>query len=213
MIRNMAIPDSGLDAIGVEFASHLERGGTAGSFLIDHPNLNAAQVNKLLWRITEYPQLIAEIEWLRSKVSPCVVGESLVATWVRGKHTDEGSESDIVARNDIRIEVKYAILNAQGKTKRWSWMKIYGEQGRKKYDRLVLIGDRDERYSSLYSDEGSRWVIFDVPFCDVRPLTIDGGKWKLIQLTTNPETASSRASKLFSRYIVSESEIERRYRE
>jgi hypothetical protein len=198
-------------AIELKLVRHLQKGGTTVGFMALHPGLSQSHVNSLLERITDYPRLVERVERLHSKRPRCVVGESLVAAWVRGKFTEDGDEFDVLARNGQCIEVKYSALNAQGGTRRSSWRKIYGEQGRKKYDRLILIGDWDERYSRLYGDTQSPFVIFDVPFREVRPLTIDGGKWKLVQRTSDPRTAKSRASRLFSDYLVSEAEVEARY--
>ena len=136
--------------------------------------------------------------------------------WARGEHAAKHADSDVIAENGTRLEVKFAQLNspyAGATTKRWSWQKILGEMGNKKYDRLILIGKKDPRYADQYGDEQCPWVIFDVPYSDLKSVTISSGRWRLIQLTTNPRTAASKGSLLYRSYKVTAGEVEARYRE
>ena len=116
----------------------------------------------------------------------------------------------------LRIEVKFSSVNVAvkgAKTHRWVWSKPFGETGKKTYERLVLVGLKDPRYQELYLDKESPFVIFDVPFDEILPLTVrnKGGRYPAIFLSSNPRTARSAASPLYEKYQLTEEEFERRY--
>ena len=144
-------------------------------------------------------------------------GESIVAKLVRGTMVAGNAPHDVVTKRGHRIEVKYSGLNApvRGRdTRRWVWTKVFGESGRKKYDRLLLVGLPDQRFSSSYKDRRAAFVLFDVPIVRVRELAVpvQGGRYTAIFLTTNPLTTRSvRSSKLFGEYQVTVSELRTRY--
>ena len=171
-------------------------------------------------------QLQAEIATLKGKVAifekhkvlaQGIQGESLVAAWVNGVVTTHNASHDINIRGrTLRIEVKYAGLNnaVRGQeTLRWAWSKPFGESGNKIYDQLILVGDKDARYAAHYKEPSCPYVIFDIPFKDIMLLTIqtNSGRYRSIQLTTNPLTARSSASPLFTDYQVTMKELKRRY--
>lgn len=183
-------------------------------------------------RLNDYvSRLQAEIVTLKRKVAILekheilaqgIKGESLVAVWVNGVVTTHNASHDIdIQDRTLSIEVKYAGLNSavRGRgsrtteTLRWAWSKPFGESGSKTYDKLILVGDTDARYAQNYKDPTCPYVIFDVPFEDIMPLTIqtNSGRYRSIQLTTNPLTARSSASALFSNYQVTTKELEDRY--
>lgn len=143
--------------------------------------------------------------------------ESFVARLVSGLLSVRNASIDILSGSGRKLEVKFsklgfADLRRTIKTKRWAWSKPFGESGNKRYDRLILIGLKDERFD--YLDPLSPFVIFDVPYGEIFPLTINTnrGKYRSIHLTTNPNTAKSRASPLFKKYQITERDLEARYR-
>lgn len=91
------------------------------------------------------------------------------------------------------IEVKYP-------TKRWTWARPLGNSGDKIFDRLILIGEKDPRYMNRYKDSRSQYIIFDIPFNDVKHLTVGN---KHIELTTNPDTVKNITKlQLYNEYQV-----------
>lgn len=149
-------------------------------------------------------------------------GESLVAKWTNGSVTIHNAAHDVeTAVGLVRLEIKYSGLNVAVRnrelggreTRRWAWSKPFGESSKKKYDRLILVGDKDPRYIDQYQGIDCPYVLFDVPFSEILPLTIqtNGGHYRSIQLTTNPKTAKSAASTLFYKYQVSLAELTKLY--
>jgi hypothetical protein len=144
-------------------------------------------------------------------------GESIVTKLLRGTTVAGNAPYDVVAKGGCRIEVKCSGLNTpvRGRdTRRWVWTKLFGESGRKKYDRLLLVGLPDQRFSSRYKDVGAPFVLFDIPNVRIRELAVpvQGGRYTAIFLTTNPlATRSVRSSKLFGKYQVTVSELRTRY--
>jgi hypothetical protein len=171
-------------------------------------------------------ELSAENDFLRKKVAffeqhPNVVagirGESLVSNLVSGIVTELNAPHDIDTKNGLRIEVKYSKLNLANRkmtdtTKRWSWKNIFGSGGRKNYDRLILIGEADQRYSDKYLQPNSPYIIFDIGFDDVMKLTsLTEHQQRLIQLSTNPTSVRSRAKSLYSDYQVTSDDLSKKY--
>jgi len=178
----------------------------------------------------EITKLKRENQDLRAKVavfenhpalSDGVRGESLISSLVNGTITSASTPYDVfVEHSGIMIEVKFSRLNRAVRgstTMRWNWDKPFGESGKKVYDYLMLIGEKDRRYLMLYLDRACPYIIFDIPYDEVIPLTIkssrhkDGFSKRLITLTTNPQTARSAASPLFKKYQVTLAIIKERY--
>ena len=83
------------------------------------------------------------------------------------------------------------------------------------YDRLVLVGDADPRFTAAYSDPTSPYVLFDLPYKTAVKLAggVNPGGLSKIWVTTNPRTVrSSRASTLFENFQVCTAVLQRRYR-
>jgi hypothetical protein len=140
------------------------------------------------------------------------VGEDRIAELVGGRGRGHPSSFDVIARNGVRIEVKTSMLTGvtpNAPTKRWAWMRILGQDGRKKYDYLVLLGLRDDRFMNQYADPKSPYVMFVVPWRDVPKVTM-GKRHVQIQLTTNPSTVKPRGRLLFTKYQVTEAQLARR---
>ncbi len=160
-----------------------------------------------------------EVRFLRThpKIARGLRGEELVARLVDGLPSTRGAPHDLVTeRAGVRLEIKCSSLLAiRGKvTKRWVWTKMHGEAGNKKFDRLILVGDVDPRFSHLYRDPQCPYIFFDVPFREVPSLTygIRPGRASIIHVTTNPEVVKSpRASRLFLDFQTTVRELERRY--
>ena len=123
---------------------------------------------------------------------------------------------DVLARRGrIRLEVKYSglLVAVRGcETRRWVWTKPFGESGKKTYDRLLLIGDADPRFSPFYKDRPAAYVLFDLPITEVAQVSVSTGRYTAIHLTTNPLTVRSvRSKRLFGDYQVTESVLYARY--
>lgn len=171
-------------------------------------------------------RLRAENGSLRRKVAfyeshPWVVegikGENVIAKLVCGNITGYTCSHDIeTVYAQTKIEVKLANLNVAVigcGTKRWAWIRPFGETGTKKYDNLILLGETDVRFRHKYKDPDSPFVIFDIPYHEVRPLTSKSMGRVQIILTTNPDTVSSaRGKALYQKYQVSRKELEERYK-
>lgn len=160
----------------------------------------------------ENRQLKAERDLLRNKVAVLTKklalldkhkalakgmrGESLVASWVNGVVTTHNAGHDVELNGTlIKLEIKYSGLNvavlgrvAGRETLRWAWSKPFGESGNKVYDRLILVGDKDPRYVEQYKDIDCPYLLFDVPFPEIMPLSMqtNSGRYRSIQLTSNP---------------------------
>src|SRR5258708_30420598 len=160
-----------------------------------------------------------EVRFLRThpKIARGLRGEELIGRLVAGLHSIRGTPYDVVTkRAGIRLEIKCSsLLTIRGKdTRRWVWTKMHGERGSKRFDRLILVGDVDPRFSHLYRDPGCPYIFFDVPFRDVSRLTfgVRPGRASIIHMTTNPKVVrSERASRLFRDYQTTVSELESRY--
>jgi hypothetical protein len=155
-----------------------------------------------------------------SSISQGIRGETLVALLIDGCISKDGSSYDVSSgKGLIRIEVKYSKLNVAVQlrpTKRWNWAKPFGESGDKEYDRLILIGEKDRRYFDAYLDKETPYIIFDVPYEEVPELATKSSRHGFpkahITLTSNPETARSKASPLFYKYQITGAKLKERYR-
>ncbi|MEJ2313773.1 MAG: hypothetical protein P8Y85_03145, partial [Nitrospirota bacterium] len=73
-------------------------------------------------------------------------GEDLITYIIGGTRTLRTEAFDIVLENGRKVEVKYSghsIANKNMITRRWAWNWTLGRSGRKEYDYLILIGDKD----------------------------------------------------------------------
>lgn len=142
-----------------------------------------------------------------------------MARLVQGALSTHNASYDVaVDHAHLQLEVKFSKLNLADRrrgapTKRWAWSKPFGESGKKVFDRLILLGLKDGRYLADYLDPECPFMVFDIPYTEIMPFTIqtNSGKYRSIQLTTNPRTAGSAASPLFQRYQITTTELERRY--
>lgn len=168
--------------------------------------------------------LSAEIVTLKQKIDfltghatllAGIKGETLISGILKGKMTALTASEDVILKDGKLVEVKYSRLNNPHRaatTKRWSWSRLFGNGGQKRYDYVVLVGEKDERWSDQYRDPLSPFVIFSVPFESVLDLTVstDAGRFRAIQLTTNPTKArNSNASALFRDFERTRKELAR----
>ena len=183
-------------------------------------------VDRLLLRIAALTQELAasknENQRLREgieflKVHPTIAGgvkgEELVSKLIDRDRTTNNAGCDF--DGDIRIEVKYSrLIRGNFGALRWQWMKVFGSGGKKKYHRLILIGDTDPKHAAKYLNPSCPFVFFDVPYEEVSNLTSDGGPGKrMIHLSTNPSKhVRSRADALYTDYQVTAEIIEAKYR-
>lgn len=168
----------------------------------------------------ENARLRNEIEFLRGNptIAKGLKGETLIAKLITARLSKRGASHDLESsKGEILFEVKYSSLlsTIPGRPiRRWVWTKLFGELGRKQYDRLLLVGDADPRFASSYMDPTSSYVLFDLPYNAVVDITggVKQGRSGSIQLTSNPLTVkASRAKSLFRDYQVSLAELKRRY--
>ena len=152
-----------------------------------------------------------EVTWLASGLR----GENVIAELLGGEVTRHNARHDLTLRgkNNITMEIKLSNHSRLGKnrpTRTWAWARLLGADGGKQYDRLILLGDADPRYQTLYADPTSPYVLFDIPFADV-PSLVD--KFGLVHLTTNPQTVrTSTAERLYNRYQVTLQHLRKQYR-
>jgi hypothetical protein len=183
------------------------------------PSLNILRTEREVRDLREENQILREqVGFLQRHptLAKGLKGELIVAKVVRGAMIAGNAPYDVLAkRGRFRLEVKYSglLVAVRGcKTRRWVWTKLFGESGRKNYDRLILVGLADQRFSRIYKDRCAPFVLFDVPITEVVELSFSAGKYRAIHLTTNPLTARSvRSSKLFGDYQVTASGLRARY--
>jgi hypothetical protein len=170
----------------------------------------------------ENRRLLRQILFLEEDktISESLRVESLVARLVRGLLSSNSASYDVALEHrNLKFEVKFSKINIADRksgapTKRWAWAKPFGESGNKIFDNLILIGIIDEQYRHFYLHSTGKFIIFDVPYDEIMPLTIqtNRGRYRSIQLTTNPQTARSAASPLFAKYQITSADLEARYR-
>ncbi|MBI5659262.1 MAG: hypothetical protein HZC43_06870 [Nitrosomonadales bacterium] len=142
---------------------------------------------------SENMRLRCELAFLKTHTSIAqgMRGETLIAKAIDGSVTSYAEGYDVLTTDGRRIEVKFSKLNQPVKhvsTKRWNWSKPLGSMDRgKEYEYLLLIGEKDERYSHD-SIDASPYVYFLIPNKSVSRLMDKGSTvGGMIQVTTNLE--------------------------
>lgn len=160
------------------------------------------EVLKLKARIRELEEENEELKKKRDRARG-VQAEDLVAKMTGGKRTGvyKGLH-DVTTKKGNRIEVKLSKVHdyKSTKTKRWVWDNIVGP---KKYDFLVLAGEKDPGCCEQYPSDWEH-VFFLVPRSEVNDINSAGD---CVALNTN--FAAARADKsrmLIDRYLVRSSE-------
>lgn len=192
------------------------------TYLLSSPDHRNARETRAIIRMLEKEnaRLRSEVEFLRAnpRIAKGLKGESLIAKLVSARHSKRGAGHDLEStEGELLFEVKYSSLlcTISGRPiRRWAWTKIFGELGRKRYNRLLLIGDTDPRFAASYIDPTSPYVLFDLPYEAAVDIAggVKPGRSGAIHLTTNPLTVKSSSSlALFREYQVSVSELRGRY--
>ena len=118
----------------------------------------------------ENAQLKKELEFLRRTptLAQGLKGETLIAKLTDGVRTGYKDPHDITVKNGDRLEVKFSHMNVpnKSKTRRWNWNSVLGSAHNKKYEYLVLVGEKDLRYEGQYP-ASLAFVFFLVPRSDV----------------------------------------------
>jgi hypothetical protein len=164
--------------------------------------------------------LLIEIEHLKQQVlfltrhttiAQGIKGETISASITNAIRQNYGSAFDLLAKNNIRIEVKFSKISQRSylhHQKRWAWGKIFGQSGQKDFDFILLVGEKDMRFADVYRDSEGVFVIFCIPKIDITEKHIYASKGTaFIQLNTNPSDGKYR--QYFRKYEMTVSEIER----
>jgi len=155
------------------------------------------------------------------QVGESLRAESVIARLAGGRLSSNNADHDVyLSRQKMQLEVKFSRINVADKrhknpTARWAWHKIFGSSGQKKFDRLILIGERDDRYAAFYATSGHPLVVFDIPYAEASSFTIKTStlmhEMRSIQLVTNPNSTASAASQIFTLYQTTLENIETTY--
>ena len=90
-------------------------------------------------------------------------GEGIVAALTGGVLTGYGVPHDVLVKSGERIEVKKARVRVEeGGNRRWIWHRLLGKKITKRYEWLVLVGEKDHIHFEQYPEE-LPWVFFLVP--------------------------------------------------
>jgi hypothetical protein len=142
-----------------------------------------------------------ELDFLRRTptLAQGLKGETLVAKLAGGVLTGYKDPHDVTVTSGARLEVKYSHMNAPNKsaTRRWNWHSVLGISNNKKYDYLVLMGEKDPRYDDQYPSELA-FVFFLVPRSDVDHIKTG----KNIAINTNLATVRAPRSLALRRHLV-----------
>jgi hypothetical protein len=158
---------------------------------------------------------VLENELLFLRTHPTIMqgikGETLVASLTGGIITEYAAKHDIELNNEVTIEVKFSKLNTPvkgAKTRRWNWSKLLGWKDKgKDFDFMLLIGEKDPRYSEQYLDS-SPYVYLLIPKEKIHEILTPGGEiGSQAQINTNLRTARAENSKAIKMYMVREEVI------
>ena len=134
-------------------------------------------------------------------------GERYVAELLGAKATATNARHDIFTKSGHSLEVKLGKLRVPvdgAVTKQWAWRYILGEDGKKKYDRLILLGPVDERFRK---PTDGPYVIFDIPYNEV----IELPNPNYLAVTTNQNRGYSRVSAILYSYLTTDADLQRNY--
>lgn len=138
-------------------------------------------------------------------------GERLICILTEGTLTKLQESYDITLKNRIKLEIKFSKLVKQGRTEscktlRWHWGKPLGQDMRKNYDFLILVGEKDYRYDQYLDD--TPYVFFLLPINKVKNISVSDRTYgSQLNLTTNFATVRSPQCKEIIRHMVSSIQI------
>lgn len=126
-------------------------------------------------------------------------GETLIAKLTEGVRTGYKDPHDVTVKSGARLEVKYSHINTPNKsaTRRWNWHSVLGMSNNKRYDYLVLVGEKDPRHDDQYPSELD-FVFFLVPRSDVDQIKTGED----IAINTNLAAVWARKSLNLMRHLV-----------
>ena len=138
-------------------------------------------------------ELRGKLEWFETKAHPTMVtgirGEKLVVKITGGWRTPSGWPHDIKMANGQKVEVKTSKIGSphrsRSASRRWTWGKILGAGGRKDFDWILLLGEKDRDYQG---DDNDAYVYFILNKDDIRSVITNGGN---IHLNIDPRTTRS----------------------
>jgi hypothetical protein len=149
----------------------------------------------------ENAQLKKELEFFRRTptLAQGLKGETLIANLTGGVTTGYKDPHDITVESGARLEVKFSHMNVPNNsaTKRWNWHSVLGSAQNKKYDYLVLVGEKDLRYEDQYP-ANLAFVFFLVPRSDVDNIKTGND----IAINTNLKGVRAGKSLALERHLV-----------
>jgi hypothetical protein len=159
------------------------------------------EILKLKRRIRELEEENEELKKKHARARG-VPAEDLVAKMTGGTRTKGYKDLyDVITKKGNHIEVKSSKVHEYRgtRTKRWTWDNILGP---KKYDYLVLVGEKDARWPEAYPRdlEFLEYVFFLVPQSAVKDFNSAGD---VVSLNTNFKRVRAPKSRvLIDRYLV-----------
>ena len=169
-------------------------------------------------QIAELERVIRELRpkadlWDRfAKTFSGLRGEELGVRLLLAERVFGNSVFDLVADDGRRLEVKFARLTQEPNkptVERWKWVHLLGTSGKKQYDRLLLVGESNQKFSDSYREPTSEYVIFDLSRKDVRKLRLP--REGSLTINSDPARSSPRHDRLFTQFEVTISELRERY--
>lgn len=140
-----------------------------------------------------------------------VRGEKYLARSLMAALTSHKSSFDLLTQGGEKIEVKSSRLGSVKSytTKRWIWNNIFGTNGMKDFDFIILMGEADQRYKNIYETD-SPYVFFLLSREDAFRFSGGAGKGKYIQLTSNPLSKNARPNPIWNN-MTSLDKLEQRF--
>ncbi len=159
---------------------------------------NERRINELQQELLKCQRKIEELIDHPTLVAG-LTGETLIASFVKGKLSDKGASYDFELINGDRVEIKLSKLNIPMKgypTLRWTWDRVLTSDGgcAKDYKYLILIGEKDERYQSFEEDK-SNFVFFLITKEEAKEFSAPKDLSGHINLTTNSKTQRTNIGK------------------
>ncbi len=126
-------------------------------------------------------------------------GEMLIVELSGGVPTGYKDPHDVTVASGARLEVKYSHVNVpnKSKTRRWNWQGVLGRANNKKYDYLVLVGEKGPRHDDQYPHDLAV-VCFLVPRSDVDHIKTGTD----IAINTNLETIRAPRALALRKHLV-----------
>jgi hypothetical protein len=148
----------------------------------------ASELRRLRALVAFQERRLKRLEAIRGLVGHA--GEAYLAKVLRLPMPDARTGYDFRLPSGRTLEVKTSKLFKPSKSSsvlRWTWHRPLGWTGQKKYDFLVLLGDKDLRFR--YKSRSSEYVIFLIPHKKIGPAFGDGKDGKgIVNLLSNPTT-------------------------